>query len=715
MSQQQIKNAQINWQTDDNGTTIPTSANFGDIYFSKTDGLAESRYVFIDGNDLPDRLAALGDYQRFVVGEIGFGTGLNVLALWQLWQTVKPNNHSHLHIITTEKFPLTKADLTQALSGWSELAPLAKKLIDNYPPPLAGCHRLNFFDERLTIDLWLGDATASLSQVIGHAKVDAWLLDGFAPSCNDELWSDALFAQIARLSKTGTTLATFSVASPVKFGLKKHGFTLAKRKGFGKKREMLTAKYDVPSVVSLSNHEGTSAHPSTRSGRTDFLPFFVNHFSQLKFKPLKPTKLIHYKKTGSHFAKPPFSLAFARKKIIAFAHVRPTVKKSATQFHLPTLPKTPQPMQIAIIGAGVAGLSVAYALAVRGHYVTIIDKDTPLSGASGNIRGFLAPKLTSLNRLATNLHAIGYLASCRFYPSLTAQTGIEILQTTGCLDLLSHNRLALDEVQDFPPEFASLLTAEQAKDLTGFDVGQAIFLPHAGLVDTAHFAKAVLSHANITFQQGTLQTVIQHNQHVSVETNQDTQVFDHIVLCMALETCDFMSTLKRFNHSRGQVSWFMVDKSQLEHLPNLPLKYGSYFAKFTEHGKENVMLGASFVRDTLDTTPALADHISNVTEFLDAVPQAKNAVSIEKIDENWQGRASIRSQTVDYLPLVGQVWQDGFEQDSRVWTFSALGSKGYAYAPICSEVLAGLMVGEILPLSEKMVKNLSPNRKVLQR
>ncbi|MGL5251787.1 MAG: hypothetical protein ACRC7U_01450, partial [Moraxella sp.] len=62
-----------------------------------------------------------------------------------------------------------------------------------------------------------------------------------------------------------------------------------------------------------------------------------------------------------------------------------------------------------------------------------------------------------------------------------------------------------------------------------------------------------------------------------------------------------------------------------------------------------------------------------------------------------------------------QVWQNGFNADSRVWTFSALGSKGYAYAPIGSELLAGLVCGEILPLSQIMVEKLSPNRKILQR
>ncbi|HBI50018.1 MAG TPA: hypothetical protein DDY26_09460, partial [Moraxellaceae bacterium] len=209
-----IQTAKLHWQLDDNGVTVPVSSDFGDVYFSKTDGLAESRYVFIDGNDLATRLANLKNFERFVIGEIGFGTGLNILAIWQLWQQIRPDNHSHLHIITTEKFPLSKTDLEQALGVWTELAGLSQQLIDNYPPPLAGCHRLNWFDERLTIDLWLGDATSSLSQVTGQGKVDAWLLDGFAPSCNQELWSADLLAQIARLSKPHTTLATFSVASP---------------------------------------------------------------------------------------------------------------------------------------------------------------------------------------------------------------------------------------------------------------------------------------------------------------------------------------------------------------------------------------------------------------------------------------------------------------------------------------------------------------------
>lgn len=673
-----IQTAKLHWQLDDNGVTVPRSSEFGDVYFSKTDGLAESRYVFIDGNDLTNRLANLQNFERFVIGEIGFGTGLNILAIWQLWQQIRPDNHSHLHIITTEKFPLRKTDLAQALGVWTELVGLSQQLIANYPPSLAGCHRLNWFDERLTIDLWLGDATSSLSQVTGQGRVDAWLLDGFAPSCNQELWSESLFAQIARLSKTHTTLATFSVASAVKQGLKHHGFTLAKRKGFGKKREMLTASFQ-PKLTSAS-------------------------FCEVYFR--------YNKKIKPFFVTLPFTDTFESRR-------RQRRKANNVKgFELPNFSAITKPLSVAVIGAGVAGLSSAYALAARGHKVTIFDKAQPLAGASGNIRGFLAPKLTSLKRLETNLHSIGYLASCRFYPYLTAQTGIEILQTTGCLDLLSHNRLQLDEVKDFPIEFAHLLTTEQAKAKVGYEVGQAIFLPNAGLITTANFANAVLCHPNISFQAEELTYFQQDSDQVLLTFTERQQFFDHVILCMALDTCDFLPTIKRFNHSRGQVSWFTVNDHEKAQLPKLPLKYGSYYASFNENSKRHVMLGASFVRDTLDTAPAVADHKMNVADLADAVPDLVNNTDIFTVEKNiphWQGRASIRSQTVDYLPLVGQVWQAGYESKSRVWTFSALGSKGYAYSPICSELLVGLLCGEILPLANKMVNSLSPNRKVIRR
>lgn len=149
-----IQTAELDWESID-GIEVPISKQFGDVYFSKDNGLLETRHVFLNGNDLSERLANLQDFEYFSVGETGFGTGLNILALWQLWQQVRPNNHSHLHAISVEKFPLSKADLIRALNVWDELKPLSKQLIEQYPLPLAGCHRLSFPEERFSIDPWL--------------------------------------------------------------------------------------------------------------------------------------------------------------------------------------------------------------------------------------------------------------------------------------------------------------------------------------------------------------------------------------------------------------------------------------------------------------------------------------------------------------------------------------------------------------------------------
>ena len=233
-----IQTADLDWQTVD-GIDIPVSRQFGDVYFSKDNGLLETRHVFLNGNDLPERLAQLQDFDYFCVGETGFGTGLNILALWQLWRQVRPDNRSRLHAVSVEKFPLSKADLIRALQAWPELQPLAQQLIAQYPLPLAGCHRLSFPDERFSLDLWLGDAQDVFPLMKRTQQVNAWFLDGFAPACNPEIWEAHVLNHIVRLSGYGTSFSSFSVAGVLKRGLRQYGIAIRRPRGFGHKREML--------------------------------------------------------------------------------------------------------------------------------------------------------------------------------------------------------------------------------------------------------------------------------------------------------------------------------------------------------------------------------------------------------------------------------------------------------------------------------------------
>lgn len=158
-----------------------------------------------------------------------------------LEQAPLSGNGSRLHFISVEKYPLTQADLRKALAAWPELAPLSQDLIDQWPLPVSGCHRLLFADGRIRLDLWFGDIKEMLPQVPHPATglVDAWYLDGFSPAKNPEMWTQDLFDDLARLARPDATLSTFSCAGFVRRGLIAAGFAMKKVKGHGSKREML--------------------------------------------------------------------------------------------------------------------------------------------------------------------------------------------------------------------------------------------------------------------------------------------------------------------------------------------------------------------------------------------------------------------------------------------------------------------------------------------
>lgn len=218
----------------------PRSGRFGDVYFSRDDGLAETRAVFLDGCGLPD--AWIGR-AAFTVAELGFGTGLNIAALLDLWRRSGAAD-GRLHIFSIEGFPLTAAEAGRALANWPELSDAARALVDAWPAPTPGFHRIDLPDFNAVLDLAIGDAAWALAQWSGAA--DAWFLDGFSPALNPGMWSPQVMGLIAARSAPGARLATFTVAGAVRRGLAEQGFAVDKRPGHGRKRERLEARLPTP-------------------------------------------------------------------------------------------------------------------------------------------------------------------------------------------------------------------------------------------------------------------------------------------------------------------------------------------------------------------------------------------------------------------------------------------------------------------------------------
>lgn len=618
-----IQTAELDWLADPLGE-IPFSRQFGDVYFSRANGLAEAQHVFLNGNELPQRLAQLGSHDYFVVGEMGFGTGLNFLALWQLWRQVRPDNHSRLHLLSVEKHPFTLTDLGRALAIWPELAELSTQLLAQYPPPLSGVHRLIFAEERISLDLWLGDAADCLPNMHSGCPVHAWFLDSFAPSCNPELWQSQILSQIIRLSAVGTTFASFTVAGMVKQVLRAHGITISKPKGFRHKREMLKAHWSPDTVMPSATKRASVATP--------------------RLDPIQP---------------------------------------------------------MAVIGAGIAGLSCAYALAQRGYQVHLFDQSAPLAGASGNPRALLMPKLTPLTHVSEHLHTLGWLSTLRWWS--VWQANAAVIEPTGGLTLSTDKQpVAFDKLTNYPISIAQAYNATQASNASHSTLTtDALYLAQAALLNPAELAKTVLAHPLISMHTAEVLRLTPEAASWQLHTSKGDidQQFQQVIVCTAMASRLLCQNLPVLHPIRGQISWCAAPKGS----PCVPLSYGGYCTTMQHTGQSQLLFGASFMRQDDQNDLRAADHQHNARLLADILPDLAAALPPPHA---WQGRASIRAQMRDYLPLVGTV-----ADMPNVWVLAGLGSKGFAFAPLCAELLAAQLLGEVWPVSYRLGHKLRASRR----
>jgi tRNA U34 5-methylaminomethyl-2-thiouridine-forming methyltransferase MnmC len=214
---------EIDWRDTDAGLRVPVSQRFDDPFYSLDNGLSETRHVFLAGNDLPARFRP-----GFQIAELGFGTGLNLIAAALAWAAAEVEGP--LRFTSFEAFPLSGEDARKALAAFPEAAPFA----DTIATALEGSGRID--TPGLSVRIIFGDARQTVPQWDGSA--DAWFLDGFAPARNPELWEPALLQAVAAHTAPGGTCATYSAAGAVRAALAEAGFAVARVPGYGCKRHM---------------------------------------------------------------------------------------------------------------------------------------------------------------------------------------------------------------------------------------------------------------------------------------------------------------------------------------------------------------------------------------------------------------------------------------------------------------------------------------------
>lgn len=642
--------APIEWRDNTVYSTL-----FNDIFFSQASGIEEKRYVFHQHNNLADRFAKLSNNETFVIGESGFGAGLNFLTTLQLWRSTQRTERSSLHFISFEKHPIAPADLRKIVSQFAELTDELKELLTQYYLLLPGYHRFSFAGN-VKLTLIIGDIQEQLPQL--NHKVDAWFLDGFSPVKNDAMWNLQLLNKIAAHCHTNTTFATYTANSQVRRNLEAAGFCVQKGLGFANKRNLLFGKFNL-------------------------------HTDQSSIKKIP----------------------------------RP-------YYAIPNFPAHDITQSIAIIGAGISGAATARALVNRGYSVVIFEKNPQVaSEASGNYQGMLYGSWSAFGGTMMELSCSAY----RFSHYWIKNALVENVDFASCgLIQLGHNQQQIKRNQqlvqaNLPPEFISAADKAQIEKLAGFTSNSeklnGVYFQHGMWLKPPRLVSELLKHPNIKLITNCEIKQIKHNTEYWLLYEKGNLVphkFTSLVLCNAHAAADLIPDLTPFLRKiRGQTT---IVENTPSRLKTILCGHGY----ITPESAEKFTIGATFQFDDESLDVREQDHQENLANFSTILPELIQQITPEKLS----GKASLRTSSYNYLPLVGPLADSPqFNQDyaklakdknawlntpcnylPNLWLNLAHGAKGLLTAPLCGEIIADYISQSPLSCSEDVRTALHPNR-----
>jgi len=672
------KHAQVHF----NESGTPVADHFDDVYFSNDSGIDETQHVFVAGNDLAERWQQWRN-PTFVIAETGFGTGLNFLVAMRAFNEFRSANPDHplkrLYFITTEKFPLPQQDMQRALEAFPALKDEADALASLYPMGLEGCHRLHFDNHSTTLDLWIGDVHELLPQ--WHCPVDglidAWFLDGFAPSKNPDMWTDALFSQMARLSKTGTTFGTFTAAGIVKRGLAGVGFTIKKRNGFGRKRDMLTGVF---------NQDNENVQHKLR------LP--AGPYYRYANDSLDKTSKVAV--VGSGLAAATACLALVKRGISTTLYFDGDTLASGASGN-PQGGFYPQLHSEASIASRIQAHSFLYARKAYDHTIEHV-KACGLADVAHDFCGVI--QLNFNDKVAER-----------------------------------QNKLAAADV--WPETLIKPVDSKEVSDIANLPLPYSgLYIGLGGWLSPPQLVTAMIEEA---LQSGKLTLKPNHTyvSHEAVETtkqrvqirfnldsaeNEEVITADHLILTLgagAVNASDFDSLSLR--PVRGQVE-AIPTQMPIEQL-NTVLCHKGYMTPVFE-GRH--ALGSTYVKNDLSTDARSDETEMNLATHEQALA---NTDIVQALQHDGKARAATRLGSPDHQPVVGALHNfDSLKElytmlgvgkpltsapvlpSSVVSTLTCLGSRGLTTAPLMAEVLVSSLCKEPLPLSNDLLNAVNTSR-----
>ena len=664
----------------------PYSSDFGDVYFSSASGLGEKRHVFLAGNGLAERFAALHSRSSFCIGETGFGTGLNFLCAWDLFTRIAPAAAS-LDYFSVEKYPLDDGELAKALALWTELQPLGERLRARWRRRVPGWNRWSFAGGRVRLTLAWEDVSEALPELPGGC-VDAWFLDGFAPTRNPEMWSEPVLNGVARASRAGATLATYTSAGWVRRGLEQAGFEVERVPGFAGKREMTRG------WLKVSRCEGALASGNAQPADPVKSPTAA--------APSRPRTAIVI---GGGIAGAASARALAERGVAVTLVERASRLATAGSGN-------PRGMLHARLGASGNALQ-RLVLAAYGHALAMFDDvlpvgaafdlvDAPTGGRSPSVGGTLRSEcglleLAWCDKEQTRIDRLGALG----WPAHLLRP-VDVAEASVLAGVpMRHGGLWLPAggwLQ--PPEAVARLAAH---------AGITLLLGHEALtLERAEDAEGVAgenrSARSTTIDAGGCSDVPDRackdvNWRVGgadVDGKRWTRHADVVVVCCA-HVATRLAPMAAFPLTpvRGQIS--VVPATAASSGLRAVICGDGYVAPAVDGVH---VLGAThgFEDEAIDVRAA--DHAANLECVASYAPELRSALG--QVDcATLEGRASVRCSAPGATPFVGRV-QDG------LYCSLAHGTRGLITAGIAAEVIAAEIRTELPPLPQSILDALAP-------
>jgi D-amino-acid dehydrogenase len=341
---------------------------------------------------------------------------------------------------------------------------------------------------------------------------------------------------------------------------------------------------------------------------------------------------------------------------------------------------------VVVVGAGVAGASVAFAAARRGATVTVVDDRRP-GRATAAGAGIIAPWATALTGDVYRLYAAGAEA----YPPLLEalhETGIEdigyarngtlVVTANGAAADAAFQLLAGRTADSAVAGRPELVDAREARRLfpplaEGF-VG--VHVPGGARVDGRRLESCLLDgvrHFGGTVLDGTA-TIDRGQVHVHGARLEA----DSIVIAAGVWVDSLLDGATiAVAPQRGQICHLLLPGTETGHWPSVLPQSDHYIVPF---GDGRVVVGATREPD-VDDVRVTAGGVSRIlAQALDLAPGLGEATLTET-------RVGLRPYpTVAHRPTIGPL-------DARTWVISGFGAIGLTIGPLVGERLATTLLG----------------------